>query len=164
MTFWAAATGGPWSRKSQAIAAVGSFFGGKVKNENAIVQNLIGNGAEIVARGLDKDAEYEADRIGLVLGTRAGYDAYAPAFADPAALTRTYDCVVSQDVVEHVADPRALLATFDRLCRPGGVIAIGTPDASGIDLGFDDCREIVGGRFLFREHRRVFRRFTGAGQ
>jgi len=64
-------------QKSQAIAAVGSFFGGKVKNENAIVQNLIGNGAEIVARGLDKDAEYEADRIGLVLGARAGYDAYA---------------------------------------------------------------------------------------
>jgi SAM-dependent methyltransferase len=64
-----------------------------------------------------------------------GYDAYAPAFADPAVLDRTYACVVSQDVVEHVADPRALLATFDRLCHPGGVIAIGTPDASGIDLG-----------------------------
>ena len=64
-------------QKSQAIAALGSFFGSKLKNENEIVQNLIGNGAEIVARGLDKDAEYEADRIGLVLGARAGYDAYA---------------------------------------------------------------------------------------
>ena len=64
-------------QKSQAIAAVGSFFGSKVKNENQVVQNLIGNGAEIVARGLDKDAEYEADRIGMVLGARAGYDAYA---------------------------------------------------------------------------------------
>ncbi len=64
-------------QKSQAIAALGSFFGSKLKNENEIVQNLIGNGAEIVARGLDKDAEFEADRIGLVLGARAGYDAYA---------------------------------------------------------------------------------------
>ncbi len=64
-------------QKSQAIAAVGSFFGSKMKNENEVVQNLIGNGAEIVARGLDKDAEFEADRIGLVLGARAGYDAYA---------------------------------------------------------------------------------------
>jgi predicted Zn-dependent protease len=63
-------------QKTQAIAALGSFFGSKLKNENEIVQNLIGNGAEIVARGLDKDAEYEADRIGLVLGARAGYDAY----------------------------------------------------------------------------------------
>ena len=40
------------------------------------VQQLIGSGAEIVARGLDKDAEFEADRIGIVLATRAGYDAY----------------------------------------------------------------------------------------
>ncbi|HNA81839.1 MAG TPA: M48 family metalloprotease, partial [Thiobacillaceae bacterium] len=28
-------------------------------------------------RGLDKDAEYEADRIGVVLSARAGYDPYA---------------------------------------------------------------------------------------
>src|SRR5512146_1744758 len=40
------------------------------------VQQLIGSGGEIVARSLDKDAEFEADRIGVVLATRAGYDAY----------------------------------------------------------------------------------------
>ncbi len=40
------------------------------------LQQLIGSGAEIVARSLDKDAEFEADRIGVVLATRAGYDAY----------------------------------------------------------------------------------------
>ncbi len=40
------------------------------------VQQLIGSGAEIVARSLDKDAEFEADRVGVVLATRAGYDAY----------------------------------------------------------------------------------------
>jgi len=43
---------------------------------NDKVQQLIGSGAEIVARGLDKEAEFEADRIGVVLATRAGYDAY----------------------------------------------------------------------------------------
>jgi predicted Zn-dependent protease len=43
---------------------------------NDKIQQMIGNGAEIVARGLDKDAEFEADRIGVVLATRAGYDAY----------------------------------------------------------------------------------------
>jgi predicted Zn-dependent protease len=43
---------------------------------NDKVQQIIGSGAEIVARGLDKDAEFEADRIGIVLATRAGYDAY----------------------------------------------------------------------------------------
>jgi predicted Zn-dependent protease len=64
-------------QQSQAIAAVGSFFGSKMKDENQLVQNIIGNGAEVVARSLDKNAEYEADRIGVVLTARAGYDAYA---------------------------------------------------------------------------------------
>ena len=43
---------------------------------NDKVQGLIGSGAEIVSRALDKDAEFEADRIAVVLATRAGYDAY----------------------------------------------------------------------------------------
>jgi len=53
---------------SQAIA---KNVGGNDK-----VQNLIGSGAEIVSRSLDKDAEFEADRIAVVLSTRAGYDAF----------------------------------------------------------------------------------------
>lgn len=55
-------------------------LGGKALSKqvggNDKVQQLIGSGAEIVARGLDKDAEFEADRLGVVLATRAGYDAY----------------------------------------------------------------------------------------
>jgi len=43
---------------------------------NDKVQGLIGSGAEIVSRSLDKDAEFEADRIAVVLATRAGYDAF----------------------------------------------------------------------------------------
>ena len=46
------------------------------RGNNQMVQNLIGNGAEALARGLDKDAEYEADRIGVVLAARAGYEPY----------------------------------------------------------------------------------------
>jgi predicted Zn-dependent protease len=64
-------------QKSQAIAALGSYFGSQLGDENQTIQNIIGNGAEVVARSLDKDAEYEADRIGVVLTARAGYDAYA---------------------------------------------------------------------------------------
>ncbi|MCP5279826.1 MAG: M48 family metalloprotease [Thiobacillus sp.] len=64
-------------QQSQAIAALGSLFGSKLANEDQLIQNLIGNGAEVVARGLDKEAEYEADRIGVVLTARAGYDTYA---------------------------------------------------------------------------------------
>jgi len=41
-----------------------------------LVNNLIGTGAEVFARGLDKNAEFEADRIGVVLAARAGYSPY----------------------------------------------------------------------------------------
>lgn len=44
---------------------------------NDKIQGLIGSGAEIVSRALDKNAEFEADRIAVVLSARAGYDAFA---------------------------------------------------------------------------------------
>ncbi len=43
---------------------------------NDKIQNLIGSGAEIVSRSLDKNAEFEADRIAVVLAARAGYEAF----------------------------------------------------------------------------------------
>ena len=48
------------------------LFGKKDK----LAKKVVGTGAEISARGLDKDAEFEADRMGLTLAYRAGYDAY----------------------------------------------------------------------------------------
>lgn len=44
--------------------------------DDKLAKKVIGSGAEICARSLDKDAEFEADRMGLVLAARAGYDAY----------------------------------------------------------------------------------------
>ncbi|HSB48344.1 MAG TPA: M48 family metalloprotease, partial [Burkholderiales bacterium] len=45
-------------------------------DRSVLVNNLIGTGAEVLARGLDKGAEFEADRIGVVLAARAGYSPY----------------------------------------------------------------------------------------
>ena len=39
-------------------------------------EKLIALGAEVYGRGLDKTDELEADRIGVVIAARAGYDAY----------------------------------------------------------------------------------------
>ncbi len=61
-------------KKSMLIGALGQAASKEAKGSDQLVQNLIGNGAEIMARGLDKDAEYEADRIGAVFAARAGYD------------------------------------------------------------------------------------------
>lgn len=44
---------------------------------NEKVQQLIGSGAEIMSRSLDKNAEFEADGIAIVLSTRAGYDPFS---------------------------------------------------------------------------------------
>lgn len=55
---------------------LGSKLVAKSVSGNDKVQGLIGSGAEIVSRSLDKDAEFEADRIAVVLATRSGYDAF----------------------------------------------------------------------------------------
>lgn len=60
-------------KKSSLISALSQAVSKEVKGD-AGVQNLIGNGAEMMARGLDKEAEFEADRIGAVFAARAGYD------------------------------------------------------------------------------------------
>lgn len=61
-------------RQSSLIGALGQAASNKVQGSDQVVQNLIGNGAEIMARSLDKNAEFEADRLGIVLAARAGYD------------------------------------------------------------------------------------------
>ncbi|MBW8330014.1 MAG: M48 family metalloprotease [Thiobacillus sp.] len=60
-------------KQSSLIGALGQAASSKAKDSDQVVQNLIGNGAEIMARGLDKNAEFEADRIGIVYAARAGY-------------------------------------------------------------------------------------------
>jgi predicted Zn-dependent protease len=55
---------------------LGSQLVAKQVGGNDKVQGLIGSGAEIVSRSLDKNAEFEADRIAVVLATRAGYDSF----------------------------------------------------------------------------------------
>lgn len=63
-----------------------------------------------------------------------GYDQYSSAFADASALDERYDCVISQDVLEHVPAPHAFLDQLGQLTMPGGVIALGTPNAEAIRL------------------------------
>lgn len=66
-----------------------------------------------------------------------GYDPYGDpsTTGNPAVLAEAaYDFILLQDVLEHVEDPRGLLAELDRYLRPGGTILIGTPNASRIDL------------------------------
>jgi len=63
-------------KKTQMISALTQTVGKEMKGSDQAVQNMIGNGAEMMARGLDKEAEFEADRIGAVYAARSGYDAW----------------------------------------------------------------------------------------
>lgn len=63
-----------------------------------------------------------------------GYDAYSDRFGDASVLEQRYDCVFAQDLIEHVPAPHVLLDDFERLVVPGGIIAIGTPNASALSL------------------------------
>lgn len=57
-----------------ASIAVDQRGGGGLGKE--LSKNLISGIKEVLVRGLDKDDEYEADRMGVVIATRAGYDPY----------------------------------------------------------------------------------------
>jgi predicted Zn-dependent protease len=48
----------------------------KGKADSAVLDKAIKAGTEVYARGLDKNDEFEADRMGIVIATRAGYDPY----------------------------------------------------------------------------------------
>jgi len=47
------------------------------REKNATVQELAGNGAELYARSLDKEAEFACDRFGIEYAARAGYEPFA---------------------------------------------------------------------------------------
>lgn len=64
-------------KHQQSIAEVSDM----VRQDNAPAKNLLAAAVQkttlIIARGLDKGAEYEADRDGIILSMRAGYDSSA---------------------------------------------------------------------------------------
>jgi SAM-dependent methyltransferase len=64
----------------------------------------------------------------------AGFDPYNPRHDDPVVLQQPFDLVTSQDVIEHVDDPAAFLASLMALVAPGGRLVIGTPYAEHVDL------------------------------
>ncbi len=69
---------------------------GKQLGESEKIRGLIGSGAEVLARSLDKNAEHEADRMGVVLAARAGYDPFAlPAVLQQIARVSADDTAVS---------------------------------------------------------------------
>lgn len=71
-------------------------------------------GTEVYARGLDKNDEYEADRMGIVIATRAGYDPYGlPAVLQMLDASNAQDSSLALMFKTHPA-PRDRLGQLDK--------------------------------------------------
>lgn len=62
-------------QQQQAMALGQELLLGRVKN--ASVKQLAGSGLELYARSLDKQAEFDCDRLGIQAAARGGYDPFA---------------------------------------------------------------------------------------
>jgi predicted Zn-dependent protease len=64
-------------QKGAQTALAGDALNQALRNQRADVrEKLVNFSAEMYTRGLDKGDELEADRLGVVIAARAGYDAY----------------------------------------------------------------------------------------
>jgi predicted Zn-dependent protease len=64
-------------QKNAGIALFGDIAGSSVKGGNEFVKSAALNFIKkLYASGLDKEDEFDADRVGVVIAARAGYDAY----------------------------------------------------------------------------------------
>jgi SAM-dependent methyltransferase len=66
-----------------------------------------------------------------------GYDPYGEPnrFGNLAILDHApFDYILTQDVLEHVEDPRETLSRFNQLLAPGGYILIGIPNVENLNL------------------------------
>jgi len=61
-----------------------------------------------------------------------GYDPFVPAFSRDQS--GPFDCVVANDVIEHVPDPRAMLADCAEKVSPGGLLYVGTADSEPVAM------------------------------
>jgi beta-barrel assembly-enhancing protease len=64
-------------QKNAKASLAGEALSMALQDQNSLVRDkLISFGTELYARGLDKSDELEADRLGMVIAARGGYDPY----------------------------------------------------------------------------------------
>lgn len=61
-----------------------------------------------------------------------GYDPYVPEFENPPAADTQFDCVIANDVIEHVDSPRDMMKECIDRVKPGGLLYVGTADSEGV--------------------------------
>ncbi|HUP85615.1 MAG TPA: class I SAM-dependent methyltransferase [Acidimicrobiales bacterium] len=111
-------------------------------------------GLHMVGIEADADAAHEAAAhyAEVITGT----------FPDHLPRDRTYDCIVFNDVLEHLVDPWAALRTAAELLEPNGTVLASIPNVRGlrnlIDLTVRGEWQYVEMGILDRTHLRFFTR------
>jgi 2-polyprenyl-3-methyl-5-hydroxy-6-metoxy-1,4-benzoquinol methylase len=59
-------------------------------------------------------------------------DAFTGELAEAAYPDEHFDVVVMDDLIEHVADPSALVEESHRILKPGGLLTLNTPNRAGV--------------------------------
>lgn len=86
---------------------------------SALTAKVVESAKEVMARGLDKNDEYEADRIGMQLAARAGYDPFGlPAVLQMLAAVNPSDSAVALMFSTH-PPPAARLEAIEQSLAPG---------------------------------------------
>jgi SAM-dependent methyltransferase/uncharacterized protein YbaR (Trm112 family) len=112
-------------------------------------------GSRVLGSGMDVLSQYPAIEIiesDVELGPRPTvlFDAHDIPFEDA-----SFDGVIAQAVLEHVADPQRCVAEITRVLKPRGVVYAETPFMQQVHEGAYDFT-----RFTHLGHRRLFREFS----
>lgn len=108
-------------QKGARMDIASDFAGEALKNKGdpAVLDKAIKAGTEVYARGLDKNDEFEADRMGIVIATRAGYDPYGlPAVLQMLEASNAQDSSLALMFKTHPA-PRERLSLLDKIMSDG---------------------------------------------
>jgi len=103
-------------QKGAKTALAGDALGAALKDRGGAARDkLIAFGTEMYSRGLDKSDELEADRLGVVIAARGGYDAYGlPAVLQTLQAMNAQDSGVALMFKTHPA-PAERLGALDRM-------------------------------------------------
>ncbi len=88
----------------------------------------------------------ELDEVSRVHCLEAGLEVYREPLEDLHLPADCYDVVLLNQVLEHLADPRAVCAEIFRVLKPGGILYIDTPNFTSLSMAlFKERCSIVGG-------------------
>ena len=104
-------------QKGAQTALAGEALQQAVRDPSGIARDkLISLGSELYTRGLDKSDEYEADRLGVVIAARAGYDSYGlPAVLQTLQAMNAQDSALALMFKTHPSPTDRLAALSERM-------------------------------------------------